>query len=81
MFARQSRRDALKTGAAAGLMLGLGDISFVSRLGSVSAAEAKLDQKAVQLRPEIEPLVRLIEDTPRDQLLEEVAARIRKGTT
>jgi hypothetical protein len=81
MFIRKSRRDALKTGTAAGLMLGLGDLSFLARLGAVSAAEAKLELKAVQLRPEIEPLVRLIEETPRDKLLEEVAARIRRGVS
>ncbi|HEX2475225.1 MAG TPA: hypothetical protein VHK01_10780 [Lacipirellulaceae bacterium] len=81
MFARKSRRDALKTGAAAGLMLGLGDLSFLSRLGAVSAAETKLELKSVRLQPEIEPLVRLIEETPRDRLLEEVAARIRAGAS
>jgi hypothetical protein len=79
MFARKTRRDALKTGTAAGVMLGLGDLSFLSRLGAVSAAETKLERRAVQLRPEIEPIVRLIEATPRDRLLEEVAARIRAG--
>jgi hypothetical protein len=47
----------------------------------VSAAETKLDPKFVQFRPEIEPLVRLLEDTPRERLLEEVAARIKRGTT
>ena len=33
----------------------------------------------VQLRPEIEPLVKLIEDTPRLRLLEEIGSRIRGG--
>src|SRR5206468_6752350 len=45
----------------------------------VSAGEAKLDPKVVRLEPEIEPLVRLLEETSRDRLLEEVAARVRKG--
>ena len=81
MFARKSRRDVLKSGAAAGVLLGLGDVSFLSRLGAVSAAETKLERKSVRLRPEIEPLVRLIEETPRDRLLEEVADRIRHGTS
>jgi hypothetical protein len=81
MFAKKSRRDALKTGAAAGVMLGLGDLSFLSQLGAVSAAETKLDRKSVQLNPEIEPLVRLIEETPRDRLLEEIAERIRAGVS
>src|SRR5262249_35984861 len=35
----------------------------------------------VQFRPEIEPLVRLLEETPRERLLEEVGARIKRGTT
>jgi hypothetical protein len=36
---------------------------------------------SVRFHPEIEPLVRLIEDTPRERVLEEVAQRIRKGTS
>ena len=58
---------------------GLGGLSFLSQLATVSAAEATLDTKIVMLRPEMEPIVRLIEKTPRDQLLELVADRIRKG--
>ena len=50
-------------------------------LPRVTAAEAKLDPEMVRFRPEIEPLVRLLEDTPRDRLLEEVGQRIRGGTT
>src|SRR6187551_3530295 len=79
MFGRISRRDVLKTGATAGAILALGDLGFLSRLGPVSAAEAKLEPKIVRLQPEIEPLVRLIEKTPRNRLLEEVADRIHKG--
>jgi hypothetical protein len=36
---------------------------------------------AVPLQPNIEPWVRLLEDTPRNRLLEEVAAGIRQGLT
>jgi hypothetical protein len=65
--------------AAAGSLLGLGDLGFLSQLTPVSAEEAKLDPKAVRFSPEIEPLVRLLEDTPRDKVLEEVAARVKRG--
>jgi hypothetical protein len=75
------RRSFLRTAATAGALISLGDLGFLSRLPRVSAAEAKLDTKFVQFRPEIEPLVRLLEDTPRERLLEEVAARIKRGTT
>src|SRR6187551_3714068 len=79
MFGRISRRDVLKTGATAGAILALGDLGFLSRLSPVSAVEAKLEPNIVRLQPEIEPLVRLIEKTPRNRLLEEVADRIHKG--
>jgi hypothetical protein len=54
-------------------------MGFLSKLRPVSAAEAKLDTGLVRLDPDIEPTVKLLEDTPRERLLEEVADRIRKG--
>ena len=45
----------------------------------LSAAETKLPAGSVQFRPEIEPLVRVLEETPHDHLLEEIATRIRRG--
>src|SRR5579859_1347447 len=72
------RRSFLKT-AAVGAGAALGDLGFLSGLPSVSAAEAKLDAHTVQFRPEIEPMVRLLEDTPRERVLEEVAGRIKRG--
>ncbi len=79
MLGKISRRDVLKSGATAGALLSLGDLAFLSKLGVVSAAETQLEPNIVHLQPEIEPLVRLLEETPRDQLLEVVADRIRRG--
>ena len=70
-----TRREFLVSATAGGL----GGLSFLNQLPTVSAAEAKLDTKIVELRPEVEPIVRLIEKTPRGELLELVADRIRKG--
>ncbi len=68
------RREFLRTAAlTGGAALGL------PALPPVPAQEARLAPEAVRLDPEIEPLVRLIEDTPREKLVEEVAARIRRG--
>lgn len=74
-----SRRVFLGRASCAGALAGLADLGFLSALHPVSAAEAKLDPKTVRFSPEIEPLVRFLEDTPRDRLLEETGARIRRG--
>jgi len=71
-----TRRRFLKSAVATGAALGLGDLSFLSRLPRISAAEAQLDPKIVRFHPDIEPLVRLLEDTPREKLLEEVGSRL-----
>jgi hypothetical protein len=57
----------------------LGDLSFLQQLPRVSAADAKPAPQHVQFNSGIEPLVRLLEETPRDDLLEQVARRIRGG--
>ena len=66
------RRQFLATSA-------LGGLGLLGSLPAVSADEARIDPKVVRLDPGIEPLVRLLEDTPRDRLLEEVGGRIKKG--
>lgn len=67
-----TRRTFMKTAAAGSTLSGLG-------LRPVTAAETTLDATAVRFDDSIEPLVRLIEDTPRQKLIEEVATRVRDG--
>jgi hypothetical protein len=70
------------TGAAgAGVLAAVGDLSFLRSMQPVSAQEAAVDPKHVRFRPEIEPLVRLLEETPRDRLLESVAGEISRGAS
>jgi hypothetical protein len=64
---------------AIGALAGLADFGFLSQLQPLSAADTKLPSGALQFRPDIEPLVRLLETTSRDKLLEEIGARIRRG--
>jgi len=80
-MSESTRREFFQKSAATGSALGIGGLDFLSGLPSVAAAETKLDPKVVALDSEIEPLVRLLEETPRAKLLEEVADRIHKGTT
>jgi hypothetical protein len=63
------RRSFLQSSA-----LGLGGLAFLTKLPA-----AEVGNTPVRLDPEVEPIVRLIEETPRNRLLEEVAERIRKG--
>lgn len=81
MFVHPSRRDFLLGAAAGGALAGLGDLRFLNQLQCVSAAEAELDPKVVRLDPDIEPIVKLLEETPRDKLVEKVAEKIKGGLT
>jgi hypothetical protein len=78
MKSSHSRRRFLRD-TAAGALAATGALRFVSRLPVVNAADVRLEPGAVHFRPEIEPVVRLLEDTPRDRLLGRVAERIRGG--
>ncbi|MCA9054176.1 MAG: hypothetical protein KDA75_10090 [Planctomycetaceae bacterium] len=79
MSAHSTRRRFLQRGLGVTALAGVGDLGFLRGVTPVAAADAKLPADTVYLRPEIEPVVRLIEETPRDRLLEEVAARIKQG--
>lgn len=75
-----SRRSFLRT-TAVGSVAGLAELGFLSRLTPISANDARLPTDIVRLRPEVEPLVRLLEETPRDRVLEAIATAIRRGTS
>ena len=75
MTVSSDRRTFLQASAA----LAVGGLGFLDALPAVAADDAKLDPELVRLDADIEPLVRLLEDAPRQQLLEEVGARVKKG--
>jgi hypothetical protein len=74
------RRNFLKRAAGLGALAGVADLAFLNNLPPLAAQDVQLPRAMVRLSPDIEPLVRLIEETPRDRLLEAVADRIRGGT-
>jgi hypothetical protein len=80
MFGPLSRRQLLANGLKAGALAGLGDLAFLRNLPPVSAADVKVTP-AVVFDPDVEPLVRLIEDTPREKLFPAVAEKIRGGVS
>ena len=75
------RRQFISTTAQLGALAGLGDFAFMQRLPSLTAAQAQVRPAMVQLSADIEPVVRMIEETARDRLLEATAERIRGGAS
>jgi hypothetical protein len=65
--------------SAIGLGAELGPWSQLMSITPAHADDAKLKPDMVQFRPEIEPVVRLIEETPRDRALEVMIAQLKKG--
>src|SRR3712207_6219423 len=74
-----TRRGFVAGAAGAGAAAALADFAFLHSLPPAQAGDAP--RKLVPLNPDIEPLVRLIEETDRGKLLEEAAARVRGGTS
>lgn len=81
MSPSSSRRRFLQVAAAGSALSLAAEWDFLTTLPRVSAADAKLGRGLVAFGDELEPLVRLIEESPRNRLLEEAAARIRSGTS
>jgi len=74
-----TRRQFIRTASATSALVAGGELAFFSGLPRVSAKDAALDTKAIHFSDAIDPLIRLLENTPRDRLLEEVGGRVRNG--
>jgi hypothetical protein len=66
---------------AAGTLLGFTELTPLARLRPVSAAETELAVDTVRFSADIEPLVRLLEETPRERVVEVFAEKIQAGTS
>ncbi|WP_404308417.1 hypothetical protein [Neorhodopirellula lusitana] len=75
------RRGFMQMAGVAGASLTLNEFGFLGRLPSVSASETQLPAGSVEFSPDIEPLVRLLEETPRSKVIETFAAKIQSGTS
>lgn len=71
-----SRRDFLQISASVGFLGGLGPIGT---LGRALAAQTDVGPKLVRLSAEIEPIVRVIEETPREKIVDAAAGLLRSG--
>ena len=79
MFNPPNRRHFVKGALTAGTLASLGDFAFLGRLPAIDAADKPVSPDVVRFGPDVEPLVRLIEDTPQEKLLDAAAAKIHDG--
>ncbi len=78
-MSQQNRRDFLRHAAALGAAAGAAEFAFLDGLPALSAQDVRAPRNMVQLQSDVEPLVRLIEETPRNRLIEAIGERIRGG--
>ncbi|GIX00576.1 MAG: hypothetical protein KatS3mg111_3908 [Pirellulaceae bacterium] len=75
-----SRRQFVRLGTL-GAAWATEQMAWLRHLPSVRAEEMQLPADAVRFSEDIEPLVRLLEQTPRAQVVTEFAERVRRGTS
>jgi hypothetical protein len=69
----------LRTAATAGAAVGLGEWAALLPLGARSPDEAKVTPDLVRFSPDLEPVVRLIEETPHDGCVAAMVGQLRQG--
>ncbi|HZW30368.1 MAG TPA: hypothetical protein VFF52_06635 [Isosphaeraceae bacterium] len=73
------RRRFLQMASALGLGAELGPWASLRTITPLRAEEARVKPEMVRFRPEIEPVVRLIEETPRERIIETGIIQLKKG--
>ena len=73
------RRRFLQSASALGLGAGLGCWSSLAGITPARGADMAVGPDAVRFRPEIEPVVRWIEETPREKAMEVAIAHLKGG--
>lgn len=76
---RDTRRQFLQSTAVVGAALGASDLAAFAELSPVTPAETRVTPDIVRYSPDIEPLVRLMEDTPIEKCPEMLTEQLRLG--
>ena len=74
-----SRRSFLRATSGMGLGVGLGASGAIGRISPAHASSMTIGPEAVRFRPEIEPVVRWIEQTPRESILDRAVEELEAG--
>lgn len=73
------RRSFLREASALGLGVGLGTSAVWRSITPARADDLVVGPEAVRFRPEIEPVVRWIEETPRETVIDSALIRLKEG--
>jgi hypothetical protein len=76
---RLPRRRFLRAASALGLGAGLGPREALYAITPLDTDDTKVGPEMVRFRPEIEPVVCWIEETPREHILEKAVAELKAG--
>jgi hypothetical protein len=74
-----TRREFLKSSATTGFVLGTAAPGLISALSPRARGEAQVTPELVHLTPDIEPVVRLIEETPREKCVDLMVDQLQGG--
>jgi hypothetical protein len=78
---KPTRRSFLQRSAEVAATAGLADLAGLGRLPAVAAQDAQMPRNWAAVASDVEPLVRMLEDTPRNRVIEVAAERVRGGTS
>src|SRR5262249_5318415 len=70
-----------KRSAEVAAIAGLSDFAGLNQLPLVAAQDAQMPRNWAAVASDVEPLVRMLEDTPRSRVIEVAAERVRNGTS
>lgn len=73
------RRGFLQSTSTVGIGLGLGNLGALAAIAPAHAKDAVVGPDAVRFRADIEPVVRWIEETPRDKAIEVAMSHLKDG--
>ncbi|MGQ0613945.1 MAG: hypothetical protein ACT4PV_09440 [Planctomycetaceae bacterium] len=79
MSYKPTRRHFLGSAANVGVAISMGNWAGLSGISPANAQEAAVTPELVRYSAEIEPIVKLIADTPRDKCVEVMMGQLRKG--
>lgn len=79
MTTRATRRSFLHSTSASGAALCLGEWAALAPVSPARAEDARVTPDLVRFGPDLEPVVRLIEDTPREKCPAAVLGQLRDG--